>query len=405
MKKVLFLNKFDDPARHGGIEVTLDHLARGIARRGLEPVILSTEASAGIQEISRDGVRIWRAASSSPYRLGHRAGDAIVRASWHLRDSYNTAMQTPLARILEIERPDIVSLHNLSGWSAAAWRTVFASGIPSVQVLHDYYAICPKVTMYRRNANCVRQCFRCRMLRLPHRKLSNLVSAVVGNSTFTLARHLDEGYFGKVQLRSVIHNARDRVALGVDSVRPRLDVQRHQVRVGYIGRLGAAKGIALLLETFAAMPRLAAELVVAGTGSVSFDASLRARFESSRVRFLGRVSPTEFYPAVDVVVVPSLWHEPLGMVAAEALAFGKPVIGARRGGLPEIVHDGQNGFLFEPNRPDDLARALTRIVEDHELRGRMSTSASLTGDAFVDSEKWIDRYLQVYADVLSKPIG
>ncbi|QCQ20831.1 glycosyltransferase [Desulfoglaeba alkanexedens] len=92
-----------------------------------------------------------------------------------------------LLRVLEIERPDVVSIHNLPGWSAAAWTTIAEKGIPSVQVLHDSYAICPKSTMYREGSgNCARQCISCRLLRLPHRRLSRRVSAVVRFSRYIL---------------------------------------------------------------------------------------------------------------------------------------------------------------------------------------------------------------------------
>ncbi|MBU2818033.1 glycosyltransferase family 4 protein, partial [Acidithiobacillus ferrooxidans] len=74
---------------------------------------------------------------------------------------------------------------------------------------------------------------------------------------------------------------------------------------------------------------------------------------------------------VDIVVVPSLWQEPLGLVVAEALAFGKPVIASKRGGIPEMIKDGENGLLFEPNRPEDLQESLHRLGSDRAMRVRM----------------------------------
>jgi glycosyltransferase involved in cell wall biosynthesis len=103
-----------------------------------------------------------------------------------------------------------------------------------------------------------------------------------------------------------------------------------------------------------------------------------------RVRFVGRVEPRDFYPQVDTVVVPSLWNEPLGMVVAEAFAFGKPVIGSRRGGIPEMIRDGENGLLFEPDEPGELIRCLRRIHNDAALRANLTANTWPSSRYFMD---------------------
>jgi len=240
--KILHLNLFDDPAEGGGAEVTLWNLMKGVQARGHEAVVLSIGHAPGLHPTERDGVRIWRAGLRNIYRPDlRRQPPAAARAAWHLLDSYNLAMQPLLRRVLQIERPDVVSVHNLPGWSAAAWQTIAREGIPTVQVLHDSYAICPKATMYREGrGNCANQCTGCRLLRLPHRALSRKVSAVVGVSRYILDRHLQAGYFAGVPLQRVIHNAREPGELGVIDAPPR--APGGVLRFGYMGRLEAAKG-------------------------------------------------------------------------------------------------------------------------------------------------------------------
>lgn len=398
MGKILFLNTYDDPAAGGGVEMTLHHLTHGLRRCGIEPVILSTAASTGLDEVNRNGVRVYRAGLRNVYWPDmKKRHSAVARRVWHVGDSYNLSMQTLLRRVLEVECPDVVSLHNLSGWSAAAWRTIADMRFPSVQVLHDSYVVCPKATMYKHGINCASPCMSCRLLRLPHRRLSNLVSAVVGVSDFILNRHVDQGYFRQVPIRRVIHNARDRGELGAD-VTPahRLD---GPLRFGFIGRLALTKGIEVLLKAFSAASVPEAELWIAGSGKTDYEQPLRQRYASKYVRFLGRVSQQEFYPQVDVVVVPSLWNEPLGMVVAEAMAFGCPVIASRRGGIPEMIEDGINGMLFEPNHPWELVAAMERIAHSSTLRSRMRRAALAASKRFVDIDAWVSSYRDLYASL------
>ena len=394
--KILFLNLFDDPAEGGGAEMTLHHLTQGLLRRGLEPVMLSIGAESGLHRADRNGVRIWRAGLRNLYRPDlKRRQHPAARTAWHLLDSYNAPMQPLLRRVLETERPDVVSIHNLPGWSAAAWKTITDMRIPSVQVLHDAYTLCPKTTMYRAGqGNCLGQCASCRLLRLPHRKLSRKVSAVVGVSHYILDRHLRAGYFAGVPIQQAIHNARDASELGVPAAP--VHTTGPELRIGFIGRLDPTKGIEPLLEAFDAAHLPNAELWIAGNGKADYEQPLRANHAGKRVRFLGRVAPRDFYPAVDIVVVPSLWHEPLGMVVAEALAFGKPVIGSRRGGIPEMIRGGENGLLFEPDRPEELVAALRQLGSDPALRVRMSEAARAAARPFMDRDRWVNQYQTLY---------
>jgi glycosyltransferase involved in cell wall biosynthesis len=75
-------------------------------------------------------------------------------------------------------------------------------------------------------------------------------------------------------------------------------------------------------------------------------------------------SPGEHYDWCDVVVVPSKKPEPFGLVAVEAMAYGKCVVAARHGGLTEIVEDGKTGFLFSPNDSEDLAGVIEMLLRN-----------------------------------------
>lgn len=375
-------------------------LIRALTAAGHQCILLATSKGRGLECSERDGVRVWRAGIRNIYWQGRRTrAPAPARLLWHAIDSYNPLMQGYLEQVLETERPDVVSIHNLPGWSSAAWGTVRRAGIPSVQVLHDQYALCPKSAMFKDGCNCQDQCMSCRLLRLPHRALSNGVSAVVGVSRFILDRHLDYGCFRRVVHRRVIHNARQPGLLGLDTPAVRHD----GLRIGFIGRLDPTKGVETLLAAFRDYGRPDAELWIAGSGKPDYQVDLQAQVQDSRVRFLGRVAPHEFYPQVDIVVVPSLWNDTFPGVVFESLAFGKPVVGSRRGGIPEMIRDGENGVLYEPSQPGELVQALRRLGDDEELRECMGRAACESGRSFLDTSAWVAQYTELYTELMHSP--
>ena len=394
--KILYVNGFGERRGHGGAEETLWTLMCGMRDAGHQCALLATAAERGLVRSEEDGITVWKAGIRNLYwpnpRNRHRPA---TRALWHMQDAYNPWMQEYVRKVAHTERPDVVSLHNLPGWSAAAWRTLNQLGIPTVQVLHDYYAICPRTTMYKNGSNCTGQCSSCAALRLPHRALSRRLTAVVGVSQYILDAHLRLGYFADVPIQRVIHNVRAPEALGCDGVG---HISPHsEVRFGFIGTLTASKGVSELIDAFlqATMPN--AELWIAGTGNPEYERRLRVRAGGdNRIRFLGRVTPADFYPHVDVVVVPSVWNDNLPGVVFEAFAFGKPVIGSLRGGIPEMIHNGDNGLLFEPDYPQELSTAMRRLGADATLRRRMGTAARASAGSFLDLGRFTRGYEDVY---------
>ena len=138
-----------------------------------------------------------------------------------------------------------------------------------------------------------------------------------------------------------------------------------------LGRMVRQKGMDLLLEAYAGLDT-ECDLVLAGDGPVRPDleaqaASLGVR---DRVHFLGGVDHRRalaLFAGAEVFVLPSR-HEPQGIVLLEALAAGTPVLAARVGGVPEVVHDGETGALFEGGNAIDLRRRLNQLLAEPDLR-------------------------------------
>ncbi len=98
------------------------------------------------------------------------------------------------------------------------------------------------------------------------------------------------------------------------------------------------------------------------------------------------------YRQADICVVPSLWEEPFGMVAVEAMAVGRPVCASRVGGLQTIVVHGETGLLFEPGNARELAQCLGQLLDDSGLRQRMGRAGRERVETAYTWKRVIDRY-------------
>jgi D-inositol-3-phosphate glycosyltransferase len=175
------------------------------------------------------------------------------------------------------------------------------------------------------------------------------------------------------------------------------------------GRLQPLKGLDLAIQAVAAVPaHLRPELVIAGDASADFDGyideltSLAARHGIvDGVRFVGpcsRVELARLFRDAKVVLVPS-HSETFGLVALEAAASGVPVIAQGTGGLREAVLAGDTGLIIESREPQDWADALTTVLGDPELAGRLSSAARTRAEAF-DWPRSATALLDVYCALL-----
>ncbi len=164
-----------------------------------------------------------------------------------------------------------------------------------------------------------------------------------------------------------------------EKIRERRD-ETAEVLVGFAGQFSIKKGI----EDFL----LAAEMVAATTSRCRFvlvgkldkevayhqylfDFILKHHLQEY-VRFAGWTDRIEsVYAQLHMLVVPSRYEDPAPNVNIEAMASGLPVIATRVGGTPEIVRDGETGFLVDRHRPDQLAACITRLANDDVLRERL----------------------------------
>jgi len=148
--------------------------------------------------------------------------------------------------------------------------------------------------------------------------------------------------------------------------------------LGFAGRLMAAKALDVGLDAVALVPDVSLAVVGEGPDGEALRERSAALGLDGRVSFLGRRSRDEvlrLFRASDAVLLSSAW-ENFPHAVVEALAVGTPVISTAVGGVPEVVHDGENGLLVSPGDAEALAAAIRRFFGDAELRARLSEAAA-----------------------------
>jgi glycosyltransferase involved in cell wall biosynthesis len=103
-----------------------------------------------------------------------------------------------------------------------------------------------------------------------------------------------------------------------------------------------------------------------------------------------------FMHMAEVVVVPSTWQEPAGLVVIEAMAASKPVVASRVGGIPEFVINGETGLLVAADNPQELAQALLRILESKEQARQMGRRGRERVEQYFSMTTWVNNTLSKY---------
>jgi glycosyltransferase involved in cell wall biosynthesis len=393
--RIVYLNTLYPPHVRGGAELLVQAQAEAMVARGhaVSVLTIGDQPHPRRREESINGVHVVRTGFANRYFHGPgRAPATLTRLAWHWRDRRNRRMQAAARAELARLAPEVVCLHNLAGWSVAVWEAAAGLGLPMLQVLHDQYLLCPTAMMFRDGRSCAHRCLVCRALRLGHARASRQLHAVVGVSRFVLERLLAAGMFGGVPILEVLHNASSRALPPPREAVRAIEGAAPALRFGYIGTLAPCKGIEPLLQAFAALPSSDCELRVAGRGEPAYEQRLRARFDAAPIRFLGYTDTMTFLRDIDVCVVPSLWQDTLPSVVFEALGAGVPVIGARRGGIPEMVRDGFNGLLYDPLAPGALSACLARCLAEPPLLAALSSNCRVSAALFHDMPRWVEQH-------------
>lgn len=402
--RVLMVSDFYPPVI-GGAERGVQTLSRALVDRGHEVSVATLAQPGSPLKEDDEGVQIhridgWSRALLPFYR------NPTFRFHPPLPDP---ALARRLLQLVDETGAEVVHGHS---WMMYSYLSVANRRRPgTVLTMHDYSFACANKTLVRGEELCdgpaLGKCVRCAGVYYGHGKGEPVAVALRG--VRALNRRVDKFIAISnwvAQACSVATGASDRTVIipsfvpdgiateGPATSRPAF-LPPADDYVLFVGALGSHKGVDVLIEA----DRLLGHripFVLIGTphprGSVSSSPSMTV------VHNVAHPEVMAAWRHCEIAVVPSVWAEPFGQVAVEAMACGKPTIVSGSGGLMDIVTDGESGIHVPPGNAPALAAAIRDLHRDPARRARLGAAARIRARKFSISEV-VGAIEEVYAEV------
>jgi glycosyltransferase involved in cell wall biosynthesis len=327
---------------------------------------------------------------------------------------YSFEARRRLAQLLAKARPDIAHAHNIYHHiSPSILGLLKAAGIPTVLTLHDLKIACPAYNMLAPNGIC-ESCKGGKVYNVVRNRCINgsaamsfvvMIEAVVHKLLGSYRRHVDcfivpsRFYIEKFSEWGMPASMFRHVPNFVDVNRftPRYEPGEAFL---YLGRVIRQKGVTTLIRATAQAGK---RLLVAGTGPQLEECQALAAKLGADVTFLGHLHGKQLHDVIGscrAVVLPSEWYENAPVSVLEAYALGKPVIGARIGGIPELIREDETGVCFESGDVAALATALQSMSSRGDVQLQDMGRA---GRRWVEQDftvaKYQERILSTYGEL------
>ncbi len=380
--RVLLLSREYPPHVYGGAGVVVDHLSRALARRAAVEVRCFGDQAVAGPPLRVRGYAPWERLAGGPEVAYAPALEALSVGLAMARD--------PVAA-------DVVHTHT---WyvGLGGMLTQAIHDLPLVVTLHSLEPLRPWKADQLGTGYAVSTWAE----RLAVERAERVI-AVSAQMRADILSHFQVAPERVV----VIHNGVDADAFRRTEAREVL--ARHQVREPYVlfvGRISEQKGIFQLLEAARALPDEVSLVLCASSPDTP---ELAARLQAAvagrpRVQWINAMLPVsevvQLYSHAAVFACPSI-YEPFGLINLEAMACGTPVVASRVGGIPEVVVDGETGWLVPPGDPAALAEALRVSLADPTRARRMGEAGRRRVEAHFSWDRIAEHTLAVYRDAIA----
>jgi glycosyltransferase involved in cell wall biosynthesis len=328
---------------------------------------------------------------------------------------YSFEARRRLSTFLKYFRPDVVHLNNIAHQLSPSILDVLRSEhLPAVMTMHDLKLVCPAYLAFVHGKPCERcsggKYYNCTIHKcIKNSRIKSIINTIemylhhtflniyrhikifISPSRFLMEKVREMGFRGWVEyLPNFFHGIADRVA-----------VAESDGSIVYFGRLSAEKGMHVLIEAMRGYPM---RLKIIGEGPD------RPRLENlvreqalPNVDFLGYLAGEALLSEVAksaFAVIPSIWYENNPRSVLEAFALGKPVLGSRIGGIPELVEDGVTGLTFESDSTDDLRKKLDQMLAMKNQWNEMGNNARILVAENYSIESHYEKLMTIFQKAL-----
>lgn len=376
--KILFITSLLGK-EYGGAEVSMRLLRERLIEEGCEVPALTTRKSPSDKTLTSIAFPI--EVPKKLLTLGNGAVDYLLSKK--------------IKNQLELIKPDVVHIQDTYILPAAVLANKGLK-IPSVatirnSVLDKTWELMftkPISTMLkRRNKTII--------------KALHSIDCIISVSDYIKSELIDRGIDGKTVV--TIYNLPPTFPTITPQIRDPTD---NKVHLFAPGLLASFKGFAVLVQAMKTVveenPNV--DLTIAGDGPQrkTLEKMIKELGLDVYVTFAGKVpfaKLTDYYSQCDIVVFPSIYAEPFGRVALEAMYFGKPVIASKVGGIKEVVKDNETGLLVPENNASELAIAILKLVNCENLRKDLGSLGSLVIKGNFASDKIVSQHIGIFNEL------
>lgn len=357
------------PYERGGAELVASRIADGLAVRGHKVSVLSTKAYEGMESFfprltACHLERIYRFAPFNIYGLEDGQSNGLGRKLiWHFLDLWAPFGRLIMHRWIVQEQLDVIITHNLKGIGLSISRDIQHEGVLHIHTLHDLQLTLPSgLLLWGKEQSWFNRSFLRRWYEHVVMWAMREPDIVISPSHFLLNAYQERGFFQKAKI-VVLPNPIPKILAS-----NRQERLSGSVRFLFAGQLEAHKGILFLLKVIEKLS-VPFELHIVGDGALAKEINNQAEL-NSQVFFHGFISLqnlVHMLGTTDAVILPSLCYENSPTIIYESFAVGVPVIASNIGGIPELIQDSENGYLFEPGNADELIAAMERVAQNPEF--------------------------------------
>jgi len=326
---------------------------------------------------------------------------------------FNKEAQKQLSALIEATKPDIAHVHSIyHHLSPSVLHTLKKYNLPVMLTLHDYKIVCPNYIFLDGDRNVceacqgkhfwkatAKKCFRNSYaasalvtaeayVNYWKKSYLNNVDVFVSPSKFLGDKISQYGYQNKPVLVQPY-------TLDLNAYEPCYDASDYFV---FMGRLTHEKGVNFLLD--AAKRIHGADLYILGTGPLEQEMRARVANENlTHVKMLGYKSGDELRDIVrqaKFTVITSEWHDNSPLVIYESLSLGNPIVGARMGGIPELIEEGVDGHVYDRGDIDAFVERVNDLIANPDKTISMGRNARKKAEALFGFDEHYKKLMKLY---------
>jgi glycosyltransferase involved in cell wall biosynthesis len=376
----------------GGSEITIKNISSILSNYNIRVSVLTPKFKGLLEEEQFNNVKI--------YRFGNYNIDKARFFSPPLRDLY---FDRAINEIIKDKNIDIIHYHNMHFLSSSPFEIDF----PSVLTVHDHWPFCMRGSLYHRLLNYPRpickgtslKCYFCHIEKreLKLRKLNPFYPYLIYKYNIKRLNNLSNivapsNYMKEFLIRNNVDAEKISVIRnGIDTnlFAPKNKKKR---QVLFVGRLSRYKGLNNLVKAFKLLNIKDVKLIIVG-GIKCYETN------GGKIIYTGKLPQDKLvslYSSSICTIVPSICPENCPLVVLESMSCGTPVIGSNLGGIPELIRDGENGFLVNPYDISDICDKLEMVLSQDELTERMSENSRKFALEHFKLEDCVKRYIELY---------